>query len=466
MRQLLASLFLLLLCPSSSLDLLKAMLPSFGTENILQTVSSSGVAVDVWAVPLPTGQLSPEDYVTTCGSLQMKPVCDGGPSCCAADENCIALRIEKSNCDYPMQGLANALGYEDVSWPYFENLCNYEAPGLGWDSGACGGLDAYQPASKVSILRRALCAVPLEQEEHRTVEGQFQKLLRSNDEIQKQTSVQERCLERQVKELHARERMESKERIKLIGKVRGLNRTLASAKLTISAQRAEINHLLRQGQLKIKDDLQTKASVSALRRNFSVAFRSVAAKEQALRRTSTLKEEVLETVIMLLLSAIMFLLTTASYRRDAGSRTAFAEPLLSAESRSVADGFVAAMLEGNAGDAGCSDSALASAGAVDRIIPSSIAHSHCLSDVESATSRRSSNSTTEDVLSSGALSEAACPLDIGSTRRMMEEPACKDCDEELETTPIASDLDELESPAGWQLVTGASHTSEHSHTVT
>eukprot|EP00928_Gymnodinium_smaydae_P036820 TRINITY_DN25683_c0_g1_i1.p1 TRINITY_DN25683_c0_g1~~TRINITY_DN25683_c0_g1_i1.p1 ORF type:complete len:577 (-),score=159.48 TRINITY_DN25683_c0_g1_i1:273-2003(-) len=122
---------------------------------------SVGKTVSVTFMGLPDGLLTREDYVATCAKAQLLPVCEGGADCPGSDaSDCVSLQVEAENCGHPMRGVAQALGYPDAAWPFFENVCNYEGrgrEGAGWSSGACAGVDGYVPGDEVSGQRYVLC---------------------------------------------------------------------------------------------------------------------------------------------------------------------------------------------------------------------------------------------------------------------------------------------------------------------
>jgi len=86
-----------------------------------------GGAVEAWAVQLPEGILQPKDYLESCASMNMKPVCAGSHSCENADSQCIVLQVETLHCGAPMHGLSQSLGFASPESDFFDGLCNYMA---------------------------------------------------------------------------------------------------------------------------------------------------------------------------------------------------------------------------------------------------------------------------------------------------------------------------------------------------
>jgi len=137
------------------------ILPQTGTGVLPLGTASE---VDVWKVPLPRGNLKPAAYVASCASFGLKPVCEGGHDCFRADSQCLALAIEEQHCGAAMDGLGEALnkgGVNPDQDPFFKNVCNYMKPGVGWDSGFCGGPGTpcgNDAAGAQEELRYTLCA--------------------------------------------------------------------------------------------------------------------------------------------------------------------------------------------------------------------------------------------------------------------------------------------------------------------
>lgn len=140
-----------------------------GARALLDDASTiDGGRVSVWLVPLPAGFLSPADYVDSCARLGMRPVCEGGQMCAAADGGCLALQLEQDYCGQPMQGLRKAVrkrwgSDRSLLGDQWHATCNYEGVRGGqWTSGAClAGVDAisYLPGDWLVLdQRRAVCA--------------------------------------------------------------------------------------------------------------------------------------------------------------------------------------------------------------------------------------------------------------------------------------------------------------------